>query len=100
MILNTFKPNPFPMYYNMCDHINGNRSDNRLENLRWSNVNLNGINKKNVKGYWIDWRLRKKFCTSVKVQGKQCHLGSYGSIAEAQKAYKEGADRAFEILEI
>jgi hypothetical protein len=103
MILKTFVPNPWPGYYTMCDHINGDRFDPRLENLRWSNINLNGINRKDVKGYWATkhkGKLTGKYGTSVKVQGKQCHLGTFSSPVEARKAYFEGVERAFEILEI
>ena len=51
-VLSKFIPRPSPMY-TMCDHINRDRMDPRLVNLRWSNVVLNGMNKVNVRGYSI-----------------------------------------------
>ena len=39
-----FLPNPRNL---LCvDHVNGNREDNRLENLRWCNNSENGMNSK------------------------------------------------------
>ena len=49
-VLKKFCPCPSPMF-NMCDHINRDRMDPRPINLRWSNVVLNAMNKKGVRGY-------------------------------------------------
>ena len=49
-VLTKFIPRPSPMF-TCCDHINRDRMDPRLVNLRWSNIVLNGMNKVGVRGY-------------------------------------------------
>jgi len=41
LVLRAFTENPNPEIYNQVNHINSIRSDNRIENLEWSNNSLN-----------------------------------------------------------
>ena len=41
LVLEAFLPNPNPAIFNICNHKNGDRTDNRLENLEYSNYSLN-----------------------------------------------------------
>jgi hypothetical protein len=75
----------------MLDHINGNRLDNRIENLRISNDRRNCQNRKRHR----DGRLvgahfnkkRKVFSSSVCVGKKVYKLGYFGTEKEAHEAY-------------
>ena len=71
--------------FEMLDHINRNRSDNRISNLRKSNTQKNAFNK-NVKGYsWC--KKSKKWKSQIKLNSKQIHLGSFNTEEEAKQAY-------------
>ena len=81
------------------DHINGNRSDNRISNLRVVNRSQNGQNRhycsgKNktsgVKGVHWDAE-RNKWRTHIVVNQKQIYLGRYPTLAEAHRVYREAA---------
>lgn len=68
------------------DHINGQRDDNRIYNLRSVNHQSNSWNNTKAKGY--SWCKRdKRFITSIKVNGKNICLGRYNTEAEAKEAY-------------
>ena len=45
-----FLPNPDPINNDVIDHINRNRADNHLSNLRWCSSSDNNINKSSYKG--------------------------------------------------
>lgn len=40
-----FLPNPDPINFGVIDHINHDRTDNHLENLRWCSLSDNNINR-------------------------------------------------------
>lgn len=77
------------------DHINRNRSDNRLCNLRLSsqgenmqNITLPSHNTSGHKG--ISWdRQRQKWFAKIQHDRKQIPLGRFDVIDEAIKAYAE-----------
>lgn len=77
------------------DHIDGNKINNRLDNLRDVTVSDNGKNTKkphhNTSGcvgvYWHKYR--KKWCAFIKVNGKQKHLGIFKDKNSAIAARKD-----------
>ena len=74
------------------DHINGNRLDNRIKNLRLAthsqnqcNSGLNKLNKSGFKG--VCWfQPTKQWKAYIRVQGKQHHLGYFTDKQDAIKA--------------
>lgn len=75
----------------VIDHINRIKTDNRIENLRDTTVQINNINqglrsdnKTGVKG--VTWRARdRRFVAACRVSGKQHYLGSFHSVDDAAK---------------
>lgn len=76
------------------DHVNGDRSDNRIENLRvvshmknMQNKSLQSNNKSGFHGIRFH-RCSGKYCASIKVAGKAIHLGLFASKDDALNARK------------
>lgn len=75
------------------DHINGDRGDNRIANLRPANVSQNMANarkrKDNKSGYkGVSWNRRdKRWCSFIRRNGKTVGLGSFKTAEEAYAAY-------------
>lgn len=67
------------------DHINRDRSDNRIENLRLADRNLNCHNR-TTKGASFDSR-RGKWYARITDKGVTKWLGEFGTEEEAQNAY-------------
>jgi hypothetical protein len=75
------------------DHINCNKNDNRIENLRPATHSTNGMNrgvqannKLGFKGV-IFHKRDKKFIANIRVLGKQKCLGYFNTAEEAHSAY-------------
>jgi len=72
--------------YSTIDHLNGNRSDNRIENLRNVTQKVNQQNRQFAKGYC--WSKRAgQFQAQVERNGKKIWLGYYPSATLARDAY-------------
>ena len=69
----------------MVDHINLDKLDNRIENLRLVNKSGNAQNSKRA-GCWLDSR-SGKWRAQIKLDGKAKHLGLYDTEELARKAY-------------
>ncbi len=77
------------------DHINGNRSDNRIENLRevdrkqnCENQKLRSTNKTGFRGvYWN--KLEQKYKAQVGHNRELHHLGTFDNLKEAVQAVRD-----------
>ncbi|WPH66212.1 HNH endonuclease [Klebsiella phage NKA196] len=73
----------------VVDHINGQRDDNRPENLRAANVLINNHNRE-AKGYYP---FRGGYMARIAANGKQAYLGVYPTENEAREAYLKAKAR-------
>ena len=79
------------------DHINRNKIDNRIENLRISTPSHNcqnrDIRSNNTSGYkGVSYNIQnKKWMAYIGINGKQKHLGYFTTAEEAYEAYKNKA---------
>lgn len=97
----------YAMAYGDCpqhmevDHINGNKSDSRPENLRLAtrsqnrhNVDTYANNSTNKKGTWYDKR-RKAFFCAVQCNGLREQFGPFETLLEASNTYCREAKERF-----
>lgn len=92
----TYGDHPVPQE---IDHIDGDRTNNRISNLRiatraenLANAGLSRRNKSGLRGVWFDAK-RGKFQVSIKHLNKQYHLGRFDTIEQAAAARREAATR-------
>lgn len=84
-----FLPNPDNLPE--VDHINRDRTDNRVENLRWVTHRENCFNKdcraeSKSKEKNINLRANGKYVVQIQVDGKRKYIGVYDTLEEAVKA--------------
>lgn len=76
------------------DHINGDPSDNRIENLRIANQSQNNWNRpifrNNTTGFpGVTYEpSRNKYKAAIRIDGKPKNLGRFDSAEEASEAYQ------------
>ena len=68
------------------DHINGDRFDNRIENLRLVTPKGNHQNRTTAKGFTYV-RPQGKFRAQIMIDDKTLYLGCYDTIVDARAAY-------------
>jgi hypothetical protein len=66
------------------DHIDGNRSNNKIDNLREVTHQQNAFNRTTTKGYYPG---KNNFKAHICINNKQIYLGTYNTEEEARKAY-------------
>lgn len=83
------------------DHINGDPTDNRRENLRLATTSQNranigkpGHNTSGVKGVSF-YKRTGRFRAFLQSGGKHFHLGYFDTLSEAQEAYNRAAGQYF-----
>lgn len=90
-----------PKSREVVDHINRDRLDNRMHNLRVVSNSLNGFNKgrqsNNTSGYvGIRWISKEnKWWSRIMVNQKTYHLGYFDDIADAVKAREDAEIKYF-----
>jgi hypothetical protein len=78
----------------LIDHINGNKTDNRIANLRdvfadGNSQNIRKPNRRNKSGFMgVIW-FQNKWRASMSVNGKSKWLGDYSTPEEAHQVYLE-----------
>lgn len=83
----------------MIDHINGNRLDNRRENLRIATKSQNchnqGIQRTSTSGYkgvtWHSGRRVNKWIAQISLNGRRIYLGCFDDIHVAAHEYNKAA---------
>ncbi len=76
------------------DHIDGDKTNNRIQNLRWVTHSDNNHNRKNAKGYY--WHKRaQKWRAQIQVGGKHTYLGLFEKWEDARAAYLEASEKFF-----
>jgi len=80
-----------------CDHINHNKSDNRISNLRelsnQENTQHQQLSSRNTSGFkGVCWQKdRKKWRARITLNKKELHIGYFDTKEEAYSAYKNKA---------
>lgn len=82
----------------ILDHINQNRGDNRINNLRLADPILNGKNRKPNKNREGSTgasyvQSRNRWIASIMVDKRRLHLGSFMTQEEAVKAYAAAKEK-------
>ena len=83
------------------DHINNDKLNNNIENLRWAtyqennrNLNISTRNTSGVKGVYFDKKINK-WSARIKFDGINIYLGDFKNIEDAKKARIDKANEVF-----
>ena len=83
---------PNPENKEQIDHIDGDRTNNSISNLRWVSNKENALNSKNwgkyKKGVYFN-KPANKFLSRISINGKYKHLGYYETEDEAHEVFKQ-----------
>lgn len=83
--------------FEIVDHINRNKLDNRKANLRSAthgqNMINSGLRKDNKSGYKGVFQNKKSYQARIRLNGKRVYIGVYKDPVEAALAYDEAAKK-------
>lgn len=85
----------------LLDHINGEKADNRISNLREAtnkqNLENRGKNSNNTSGYkGVCWHKRDgKWLAQIQHYGERIRLGMFVDLKDAHEAYETAAKQLF-----
>lgn len=83
----------------VVDHINGDKLDNRSENLRVVTTSQNGMNRKtnhnSYTGFKGSTKQDGKYVSTITLDRKTTHIGTFNTAEEAAKAYNIIAEKYF-----
>ena len=68
------------------DHIDGQKTNNCINNLRLVTNQQNSFNRTTAKGFHFD-KQRQKYKAQIRLNGKDIHLGYFSTEAEARASY-------------
>ena len=99
LVANAFIDNPNDK--ECVDHIDNNRTNNHISNLRFATANenqhnrkLNSNNTSGIKG--INWhKANKKWRAQIRIDGIKIHIGYYDDLEDAKIARVNRANEAF-----
>lgn len=83
------------------DHINGNKLDNRKQNLRLATTQENGMNRAKHKKFTSEYKgvgwskARNKWRATIYFNYKAIYIGIFNNEEDAAKAYNEKANELF-----
>jgi HNH endonuclease/AP2 domain len=79
----------------LVDHIDRNRRNNSIDNLRLATTQQNSYNQRKksdfLKGVTFDASRTKSWRAQIRIDGKKVNLGRYDTEEEAATAYREAA---------
>ena len=76
---------------NMIDHVDGDKLNNSIDNLRIVTNQQNQFNQLHAKGYY--WQKKaQKWYTRIRINGREKYLGLFETEEEAHQAYLKGKE--------
>ena len=94
VIWTVFNDDPGDLF---IDHINGDRADNRLDNLRLADTCENCFNRSTSQGVWKTSNGRWR--AAITCRGKRVNLGTYETREEAREAYVAARENHFGVFQ-